>query len=62
MSKMHLLIAIPLEDVNTILDILEEYKESIEDEGCDCDSCEYELSVITPFIANIIATAPLVKS
>jgi len=50
-----LLIGLPMEDVNVLLEVLEDYIESIQDADCDCDNCDRELDVLGRFRDSILS-------
>lgn len=50
-----LLISIPSDDVSTVLDALEDYVESVQDGGCDCDTCTRELEVMDALVKCILS-------
>jgi hypothetical protein len=61
-SKQYLQVAVPVEDVSILLEVLEEYTETIEDSGCDCDDCTRELDVLRAFTGMIVSVSPLANS
>lgn len=55
----HLLVSIPIEEVDMVLEALEQTVEDIYDAECDCDDCTRMLGTLETLIKQIHSVAPL---
>ena len=56
-----LVITIPVEDVDQLLEALEQTVEDIEKSECDCDDCVRMICTLDELVKQIHAAAPLKK-
>jgi hypothetical protein len=57
-----IVIAIPKDDVNVLIQALEDRLDDIVASECDCDDCARDVAVLGEIVEKIIANAPMEKT
>jgi hypothetical protein len=55
----HLVVSIPIDDVDMILDALEQTLDDIKEAQCDCDDCDRMSEVLEDFVSKVLSAAPI---